>query len=384
MADQPKPRKIKDLKARLGRTIAPNTEGGAVPPPGVGGNGLPQPVVGQGGVVPPPGIGGQSSAGLAKPPFGEHAPKKPVSADPFAGASQPPAAGPKEVRLVIDDTPVDDAEVGKKARGKVFVLLGFGLVLGLGLGYVGGTASGKIELHDRAIADGKSIYDSVRGASATIEQARGMVDSLAKAAKGAPGTPPKVDFEAIEGLRALEKPFEAGAFSRKMYSVFAAGTVDDLFNYYNNVTKLWDLFERLGNRSLPEKRRKELEAAVEATGNLARPKGCVPSIQNDTFMCSLVYLTPVEGGDGTKVNVSQRAASHRTAEKNVFVGRGEFTEENVVLVNTEQSIGVLGEQAGAFAEYQASLGEISQLFAATTEIQGRLEKALGEIAAMAK
>ncbi len=382
MADEAKkPRKVKDLKARLGRTISPGgaaAQGAVAPPPVVGAK--------PGGVVPPPTMGG---AGVAPPGLGARVPSPPFAqpkkaeADPFAAKAA--SAGPQEVRLVIDEKPVDDKEVGRARRGRVFLLVGVGLALGLLLGVGAGNGLKDRTLYNQAVRDGKDIYQTVRDASETITKAQRFIDAAVHTARGGQGHSPAVDYQAIEALRALEKPLEANAFARKKYGAFNTSTVDKLFEYYNDVNLLWDKLGRLANRTLPEARRHALDESAESTQNVTTPVGCVPAMTDNQLSCGLVYVRVPEDGDGLHALVRTQLRSNQEFEKIIFTGAEDQTlaespDNYVVLVHPEHSIGVLGQQAGEFAQYSADLTEIKTLVDHTMEIQGQLETELGEIA----
>ncbi|MAQ17398.1 MAG: hypothetical protein CMN30_21700 [Sandaracinus sp.] len=397
MADSPKkPKKIKDLKARLGRTIAPNTGGGAVvPPPGAAGGapgsapapgGVVAPPTG-GGVVPPP-SGPGAPGGIVAPPFGKKAEEQKkaaaaASADPFASAAPAAAAaGPQEVRLVLDDSAVADSEVGREKKGKTAILLGLGLVLGLLLGYFVGGLNDRRSLHNTAVRDGKDLYESVQEASAVLETAQAKVRDAVQAARGGAGESASVDYEAIEALGALEKPFNAGTFARKHYSLFQPQTVDALFDYYNKVNVIWEHIERLRGMTSGDARREELNAAAGAAENAAQTVGCIPSIQENRYVCSLGYVVVPEGAEGNAVEVRPSRTARRGVEKEVYTGAdlSEDTDKWVILINNQQSMGVLGEQASLFADYVRELSVIAGEITAAVEVQGRLETELGQIA----
>lgn len=382
MADQAKkPRKIKDLKARLGRTIAPNQQGGqpAVPAPNVGPTAGARPA---GGAIPAPAIPGGGPPGKIVPPtFGKPAPQPTQPADPFAAAPAH-AVGPQEVRLVIDEKPVADAEVGRKARGRFLIIAGAFLAIGLVVGYGAGSMMSDRSLYNLAVRDGKDIYQTVREASDTVTKAQRYVDAAMAKARGGGGAQSAVDYQAIEALRALEKPLDAGTFSRRRYSAFKPETVDALFEWYNNVNLLWEKFETLAARTLPEARRRALDEAAVAAGTVATLTGCVPTLTEEQYSCGLVFVRIPEDGDGTKAMVRTTRASGREFEKTVYTGQDltEGTDNYVIINNPQRSVGVLGEQAGDFAQYSAQIAEIKQLMDRTIEVQGRLERELGDVA----
>jgi molybdopterin-binding protein len=321
--------------------------------------------IGPGSVAPPPFMGsGQQGGG-----------------DPFA-AGAAPMRSPQDVRIVIDDKPVDDAEVGRKSKASSIILLVCGVALGLAAGYfVTSTASSRQQF-GLAVKDGKDIYAAVQSASDAVGKAQTSVNNAITAAQGQ-----KVDYASIEALRALKKPFEASQFSSKRYMAFSPAAVDDLFAYYNNVNLLWAKFERLAARTLSEQRRKALDASAESTAAVATPTGCVPSVAEGGggILCGLVFLEPKEGSQDVAVVRSKMRASS-TIEKKVFKGDGAALiakpDDFVILIDSQKSVGVLSQGASEFASYAADLSELKALLAQTTEIQGRLEKSLGEIASM--
>jgi hypothetical protein len=317
---------------------------------------------------------------LAPPPFANKAAAR--AADPFKAASVPPTA--QEVRLVIDEKPVADAEVGRKKRFQTILLLLVGFIIGAGIGWGLGSVLKDRQLISLALADARDIYQTVQTSSDVVSQAQTLVNRAVTAARGGPGKKSEVDYEAIESIRALEKPFDAGTFNRKRYSAFQPQTVDDLFEYYNNVNILWERFERLANRTLPEARRAALNQALEATENVAQPIGCVPRLVEQRYVCGMVFVGPKEDGDGTTVMVRSQRRSPREFEKTVFDGDQELTAETadsfVILVDPSISGGVFGEGASEFAQYLADIQAIKALMERTIEIQGRLTQSLGRIA----
>ena len=52
-----------------------------------------------------------------------------------------------------------------------------------------------------------------------------------------------------------------------------------------------------------------------------------------------------------------------------------------MLINTAQSMGVLGEQSSLFAEYVRDISQLKAMLDETVTLQGTLEQSLGQIAA---
>lgn len=390
----------KDLRARLGRTIAPNTPGApAIAPPSVG---AAAPDAGGDAPIAPPAIAAPPIAAppiaapspfgggdIAPPPFAQPAakaaepPKPRPPADPFAAG--PSSAGPQEVRLVIDEKPVDDAESGRGGRGRTWIVASICLVLG---GVFGGGFTSVNErniTYNLSVRDGRSIYASVSEASTHVLEAQTHINAIATAAGRSDGTR-AVAYSEIEALRAIANPMPAQNFSRKSYWRFAAGTVDDLFHYYNNIQLLWEGIERLGATTLPEARRAELDRTAAAVDERATA----------TFGAVLM-VAPEEAGGGI---IGQLAFLEAGAEPGRVLARGtrtgagrEFalwTPENeigtapefVIAIDGAGSAGVLAIQTGAFGDFVRDIQELDTLMDETIETQGRLTTALGEIATL--
>ena len=339
----------------------------------------------------PPGL-----ASVAPPPFMQPAaaPAAPAAPAPAPGPADPFAPmpsyseGPREVRLVIDEKPVDDAEIGRKQRGRVFIVLALGILLGGALGFGTGNVVEQNRLRGQVIADGKEIYASVHTASDVVNQSKRLVTTaLAKAS----ANPPTVDFASVEQLRGLKKPFEAGVFARRKYGAFQPGTVDALFEYYNNVNLLWEKFASVSARTLNQGARTELTNAAQAAGELASTQyGLVPRSLEGALVGTLVFVDPPPAPPAGEQPQPRTEASVRAnrggaaATKKIYTGQSLEDEPSqyVVLVEGQSSINVLGQQANSFGQYRASLTELKALLDKTIEVQGRLETELGQIAAL--
>jgi len=309
------------------------------------------------------------------PPGQMRAPMAP--ADPFAAAPAPVAAA-QEVRLVIDQGAVDDAEVGRKGAGKVAVALSVAAVVGILVGWFVGSTWRERQLFDLALQDAKDVYGSVNTASNTVTKASKLLDQALKAAAPAPGKTVEVDFKAIEELRALEKPFPADTFSRKRYGAFAEpGTVDSLFLYYNNTNLLWAKIAVIAAKALSPNAREALTKAAKAAGELASTEyGCVPFKDGDAFRCGIVSVKPGEEG---KVSVITRAA---TLEKTLFAGQAiaDKPSDVVIMIDKGRSNEILGAATDKFQSYARDLMEAKTLADQTGQVQGQLIQQLGNIA----
>lgn len=371
-----KPKNIKDFKARLGRKGA-KPAGGAVPPPAAGGGAKP--------AVAPPALG-KKKKGIAPPPFGSPAKKKSApTADPFAAAQSGSVNKEREVRIVLDDSAVDDAEIGRQKRGKNAILVTVGVLGGLAFGIVAGATNAERKLFNAAVEDGDAIYNTVVEASETVNSAHRLLESAMTAARGGPGTTPSIDAESIAALRELEVPLSANAFANKRYQAFTPQTVDSLFQYYNNVRELWNRIERLTTMAQGEERLELLNNAAAAASNISTNQtGCALQVDENQLTCVLGFMSPNPSNPAMR-NVRPTLTSRQSQERTLFAGQNDLTENptNYVLpINSRSSVGVLGQQASLFAEFSQQLRSTLALSTTTRQIQGRLETDVGQVAAL--
>ncbi len=360
-----KSKKVRDIRERLGKNTAPPPpnaveEGGVAPPP---------PTLG--GVAPPPGfVGGQAAK----------------RSGPFGGTTSKGHAH-QEVRIVVDEQAVATAHEGKSRRVRKLMMMtgGGAALLGLFLGVLSTTVMSKRSEYNLAVRDGKAVYEGVRVAADQVTEAKRLLDRAAGAAKARPGEGPSVDYEAIDQLRALPTPFTAADFAGLHYTKFNRETVNALFVYARQVGELWDRFDSLATRVLPESRRAELnEAAQDETAITTSPTGCVPTLGEGGFRCGLVYVDMPDGeAASTKLKVRVTRGS-KPFEKELYVGQDlrQNSSNYVILTNPEQSAGVLSQRKNAFASYRRDLAEIARLMDATLETQGGLERGLGAVAGL--
>jgi hypothetical protein len=449
MADDNKPRDIKNLKERLGRAGATPGQpslrspsfppGAAAPkggvrtpsfpptasrpplaspfstPPGSGARlpsspsvaPRPQKPMPLPGAVPVPGSGILAPPFLAQQAAPTPAPaRKPV--DPFAKAAVAPASQKQQVTFVVDESAIAEIRSAKKARFKNIILLGLGALLGIALGFMVGSTAGDRTQYNAAVRDGKEIYKMVNEISKAVDQAQGHVKSLFAASAGGPGRKASIEYGAIEGLVALKKPVSANAFHRKRYLAFQPGTVDDLFDYYNNINVLWDKFAKLGVQTTGKQKREALQKAASATDEILNSEyGMVMFEAGESAINGgLVFVTiPPEGaaketketkgkkGKGKKddddsgerkvlVSSTQGGVS---VERKVFAGQEDLLKkpgDYVIMLDKFRSKTILGAPTSMFAEFRGNVSDINGIMIKTVELQGRLLKALGEIAAL--
>lgn len=285
------------------------------------------------------------------------------------------AAGPREVRLVIDDKAVSDDEVGRKSGLKFIIAAVAAAIVGIAVGgFIGSTARER-QIYDRVLADAKDVYKSVNDATATVEKAQKLLDQIAKSAASGAGKA-EIDFKALEELRKLTKPFPADVFSRKYYGAFGPASVDALFTYYNNTNVLWAKIGVITARSLAPANRENLEKAAKAAADLSNTEfGCVPFKADDKFGCGMVTVTR----EGDKVKAVTKGGAY---DKTEFAGQdlGAKASDYVIIIDKARSGDILSAPTSAFQTFARDLVEAKTLADQTTEIQGRLIQTLGELA----
>ncbi len=437
-----KPRDIKNLKARLGRTITPGQvgtpsvpPGGSVPPPSVR-NPLATPPIGS---VPPPAVGGpRSSPGSLPAPgsfpgaFGSSpmvargatpqpgaARPAPASAgvpaatqqriDPLATASAAALPQTRKVTLVIDDSALKDDEIGRKSRARGIVLVVVGILLGVLVGYGVGNTTDQRHQFKMAVADGKDIYSKIQQVSKNVDQAKAALKKAVTASTGGPGQKASVDYASIESLVAMKRPFSANEFHRRLYRAFGDNVVDDLFEYYNNINLLWDGFTALGAKTAGTKRDNLNKSAAATDGLINSEYGLVFTKAGDNLGGALVFVTippaqpeaaAADTGkkskgkgkakdaepEGIKVKVSTNQGGQEVA-RTVYAGQEGMDkdyEKYVVMLDKVRSRNILGESANLFGKYRVDLGDLNARMDKTSEVQGRLLKELGQVASLSR
>ncbi|MFO0684112.1 MAG: hypothetical protein U0234_18815 [Sandaracinus sp.] len=439
----------KDLRARLGRTIAPNTPGapaiappGGITPPAVTPPAAAPPAATPAAAAPTASTSASTSASeatpavtppaavappviappvvapaklpfgndIAPPPFAKPAePAKPEKKrpDPFAEPAKP-----QEVRIAIDDKPVDDADVGRRQTGRIFLVAAATLFLGTALGWGVGTMNGRRVLYNTTVRDGHAIYEAVHHASTGVLEAQQHVEALATSAGGGPTGHPTVNYDELTALTAMPDPLPASAFSDKNYNAFQPGTVDDLFTYYSNIHELWRQFRQLstianGPAEPPSidqfaaaavcpialhhdqaATRARIQAAADATASAASAQyvAALSTGSDGTVRGALRFAEPELDASGQPTgHILMHAAPGETGTQVELWAAGTAitaTPDHAIIVDGASSAGVLGERLGSFRDYVQQLSATRTLMTNTIEIQGRLTTSLGEIAAI--
>jgi hypothetical protein len=294
----------KDLRARLGRTISPNTPGAApiAPPTGIAppaaapiaapaaspiaapaASPIAAPPIAAPAIaakpIAAPAIAAPPIAAPVKSPFGSDIvappfarPAEPAKPEPRKRSADPFAAGPAAsdaVRLVIEERGTEDPAAAGRARARNLVVIAIGIALGLVGGVVAGGMNGRNGLYNITVRDAHDVADTVEAASARVLEAQTHLDAIVASARGGADHHPTINYDEIAALHALANPLHAGAFSRKNYNRFDAATVDDLFLYDHDIQELFGepsgAFNMLNTLTSGPQRRAILETTAAAT-----------------------------------------------------------------------------------------------------------------------
>jgi hypothetical protein len=330
-----------------------------------------------------------------RPPAAQPSARPQGGPSPFAPGGAAPAAAPseKKVTLVIDDSAVKEDEIGRKSQAKSTMLVVIGIVVGLAVGFGVGSTGAERKQYNMAVADGKDIYAKIQNVSKTLDEAKKHVKAAVQASQGGPGKKAHVDYDAIEKLVALERPFGANEFSRRRYLAFPTSTVDDLFEYYNNINLLWDKFTLLGAKTAGKTKREALDKSASAADDLmAKQYGVVFTKQNKVLTSALVLMAPKQPEEGKEPDkdappLFQVASKEggREVDRMLYQGEGDFGEDYgkfVIPLDKGRSMGTLGGGMALFGDLRGDLVATEGLMTRTVEVQGRLLKELGKVAAL--
>lgn len=308
---------------------------------------------------------------------------------------------------MIDDSAVKEDEIGRKSRGKMLAVAVVCGLVGIGAGFGIGSVRSDRNQFKSAVRDGKEIYAKIQEVQKSVETSRGLLKQAVEASSGGPGKTATVDFASIEQLVALKRPFSANEFHRRLYRAFGNNVVDELFDYYNNVNRLWDGFTALGAKTAGPGRREALTKSAAATDGLLNTEyGFVLAKNGDMYSAGLVFLNippaaPAaeqakpekkgkkkgkEAAEGIKVKVSSSQGGQEV-DRTLFTGQtdvGESFEKYAFMVDKVRSRTILGESANLFAKFRGDLMDLNGLMERTTEVEGRLIKDLDPIAAMSE
>lgn len=410
------PSKKKDLKARLGRTIAPNTPGAALPPgvtlptpPGAASatppaeGDVPAPVVPPP-ALPPPGLPASgnplaaplpSPKAVVEPPWvkqqreeeerrkiEEEKRRKRNAADPFAAAAPAAATTAAAQRVEIDETALHEALAAqsKKTLRLTAVVVAVVMLVALIIGKSVGATMAARDNHNRALDAAENLHRTVQRGDAALQSVKTPLDRLLAGAQLGPGKTPHVDYAAMEEMLRVENPYRAEHFTETNYSAFDAPAIDAMLKYYNSTSAVFDRIDRIArsyNIRNPEGRR-QLDASFQAAADFSRyPAACVPTLVGEApaqrAMCNMVFVdvtaTPTPEGLPTR----QRPTGNPTMRQ-AFNGTQTFPasyDKVFMLVNFAASTDVMGSTLHLHDRYMRELNELKGLV--DTAIQARAE-----------
>lgn len=295
------------------------------------------------------------------------------------------------MRIVIDGEPVADSEVGRKQAGK---MAAFGVVFAIIGAIIGVTIAGarnSSEQREAAIRDARSILEKAQEAQSAVVQAQQLVDRAVNASNPQRTGGAQVDYEAIQGLRAIARPeYNVATFAQSQFNQFSAAA-QPIIQYHMLLEQLFTTIERVAGQTLNARNRAALDAAAAAltgvaTDSLARPTtGCVPGVVGGQLVCNMHFIDwPATPPTTPMTTVPARPTRRdRPTDKTIYTNQPLTTtpENYVIIVNPTTSRDVLGAQGAEFDDYRRDLLELRTLVNQTIEVQGQLEQALGQIVA---
>ena len=216
MAGEQKKPKI-DLKSR----IPSKTVKGLTPAPG-------------GGAIPPP-----PGAVPAPPPdlLGRRATQPTADPNDPLGAAKGGAA-PAQPQIVVVQASEQEGVAGAASKGPVlYALIGGALVVGLGIGYVVGSAMKGNEVANHAKNDAKELQAKVTKTNDNLQK---LLDSL-KAAQGEMQNTQQLSQPTIDAIKGWKAEFGAGDLKGRELAYFGEDTMGKVITYANKVAHIDDL-----------------------------------------------------------------------------------------------------------------------------------------------
>ncbi|MDP3279214.1 MAG: hypothetical protein Q8Q09_28745 [Deltaproteobacteria bacterium] len=195
---------------------------GVTPPTG---QGLPAPAFGMGGipglsneVAPPAFVQEQQAAAKAA------AAARKVADDPFGASTA--VAHPQELRIVMDERPVDDSEVGKKRTGTIVAIVVTAIAC-LGAGFLIGGQSETNSQNRQTLLALNTVRDKAQAAGNTLATVKTKLEAaceranIAGGSEDAPSTappshPPTVDMDLVTWFR--ESGGETAPFGPEVFA----------------------------------------------------------------------------------------------------------------------------------------------------------------------
>lgn len=362
---------------------------------------MPGPLPGLGGfddpVAPPPFVVEQqqreaAAAAAAAAAAVKAAKAAAAAADPF-GSDAVAAPAPQEVRLVIDEKPVDEAEVGRSNRPVILAVV-VAAVVGIGAGFlIGGQ-------RERGAADAatRAGVESIRGelsrlatvladARTNIDRAHaaaGLTQAAGEAgAQPAQRTPPRFDAELVTWMQgqlstSQEPPFTPNAYAGRVGRL-RGDVVQKLAQLTLQLNELW---RQMGNH-VRRTNQQAIAAALDAADDrmyvaFSRLPG--QDNQPGRIVAQVVNGTPVANSPNITITGANIPANTTRA---LFIGQGPLTPDNLlqatVFVNARDGLGPEMARAatGPLAAYLERVRDLKALIDQLGETQRQVTEALG-------
>lgn len=304
-----------------------------------------------------------------------------IAADPFAaGAAQAPASA-ADFHIVVDEKPVDDAEVGRKRTGTLIAVVATGIVA-LGAGYLGGNQMSDREQANRTKAAVDEIRRQVDTAGAIISTMKEKVDHAAEAARLPPATPggednnapppagnPTIDPELATWFQAQqpEPPITPDSYAGRVGRL-RPDLLQKLMKVQIELQEAWFQLRRHSEATTAGTAviNQSIQGIASTNADLSRLMVVFGPGGNNgpPVMGTLVFASPAQGAEG------QFAIT--PAIPGTGANRGLYTAGDLAAANTLRTVGVPVARAGVptiiaagvgrpFQDYQARLRNIRSL-----------------------
>lgn len=381
MAEEKKSPNLKDRlkKTAVTTSAAAANPGGApavmpppglAPPPGMGGDVAPPYVPGipgLGGDVAPPAFVQQQQAAAAAA-----ARARAAADDPFGSATHAPA-GPQEVRLVIDDKPVDDKEVGRGRAGLMIAIVATGLVA-TAAGYLIGSTLESKNQERQTLSAMTNVRSEISRVGNVISDAKTRIDRAAERAnissqgeEGQPQAathPPEIDEELITWFREQppDPPFSPDVYAGRVGRL-RADVVSKLTLVQLQVNELWRGLRALSGMNVANVRT-ALAAANPRTNDLNRMLIIFQRTPQGAAMGQLGAMSGEPNAQGQVTVVGQGIPANTTR---TLYQAGPIAETALTTlampVSPTVGLGATANVAAGFAwvQYRQRLTEMKQL-----------------------
>jgi hypothetical protein len=262
-----------------------------------------------GDVAPPPFVQEQQAAAKAAAKAAAHA--RAVADDPFGASTH--VAGPQEVRIVVDERPVDDKEVGK-GRAGTFIAVGATALVSIGIGYmIGGqtevnsqnrqTLSALGGVREKAQAAGNSLATAKTKIEHACERANITGGNEDQQPGAAPSHPPELDMDLVTWFRESggeNAPFGPDVFAARM------GRLDPSVS--QKIAAVHVMFAQLW---------RELQAHSAATGDGASVRESLTAARDSSAMTlrlGMIFKQPQENAPWVGVLAMAQNVDPRTGQ----------------------------------------------------------------------